>query len=157
MVLIGQLKLVILKIDPLANKDRHLQYFVAKLRVAKFELKVGSQRTTKIGNLVALDIYLVALILIPYNMQFVLLLSYQNDICLLEKEKVRIKSLKNLYMDNYFQNISPKISGSQEDNQISNFGCPHSFFGRRGHEDTHILLPWFKTMKCIAIGDVATE
>ena len=45
-------------------------------------------------------------------------------------------------MDNYFQNISPKISGSQEDNQISNFGCPHSFFGRRGHEDTQILLPW---------------
>ena len=44
-------------------------------------------------------------------------------------------------MDNYFQNIFPKISGSQEDNQISNFGCPHSFFGRRGHEDTRILLP----------------
>ena len=45
-------------------------------------------------------------------------------------------------MDNYFQNIFPKISGSQEDNQISIFGCPHSFFGRRGHEDTRILLPW---------------
>ena len=28
-------------------------------------------------------------------------------------------------MDNYFQNIFPKISGSQEDNQISIFGCPH--------------------------------
>ena len=36
-------------------------------------------------------------------------------------------------MDNYFQNIFPKIFGSQEDNQISNFGCPHSIFGRRGH------------------------
>ena len=45
-------------------------------------------------------------------------------------------------MDNYFQNIFPKIFGSQEDNQISIFGCPHSFFGRRGHEDTRILLPW---------------
>ena len=44
-------------------------------------------------------------------------------------------------MDNYFQNIFPKISGSQEDNQISIFGCPHSFFGHRGHEDTQILLP----------------
>ena len=44
-------------------------------------------------------------------------------------------------MDNYFPNISPKISGSQEDNQISIFGCPHSFSGRRGHEDTQILLP----------------
>ena len=43
---------------------------------------------------------------------------------------------------NYFQNIFPKISGSQEDKQISIFGCPHSFFGRRGHEDTRILLPW---------------
>ena len=44
-------------------------------------------------------------------------------------------------MDNYFQNIFPKISGSQEDNQISIFGCPHSFFGCRGHKDTRILLP----------------
>ena len=45
-------------------------------------------------------------------------------------------------MENHFQNIFPKISGSQEDNQISIFGCPHSIFGRRGHEDTQILLPW---------------
>ena len=36
-------------------------------------------------------------------------------------------------MDKYSQNIFPKISGSQEDNQISIFGCPHSFFGCRGH------------------------
>ena len=50
---------------------------------------------------------------------------------------MRIKSLKNYY----FQNIFQKISGSQEDNQISIFGCPHSFFGHRGHEDTQILLP----------------
>ena len=42
-------------------------------------------------------------------------------------------------MDNY---IFPKISGSQEDNQISIFGCPYTIFGRRGHEDTRILLPW---------------
>ena len=27
----------------------------------------------------------------------------------------------------FFLNIFPKISGSQEDNQISIFGCPHSF------------------------------
>ena len=45
-------------------------------------------------------------------------------------------------MDNYFQYIFSKISGSQEDNQRSIFGCHHSFFGRRGHEDTQILLPW---------------
>ena len=45
-------------------------------------------------------------------------------------------------MENYFQNIFPKISGSQEDNQISIFGCPHSFFGRQGHKDTQLLLPW---------------
>ena len=78
-----------------------------RCRVAKFESKIGSRRTTKIGNLVVLDIYMVALILIPYNMQFVL--SYQNDICLLKKERVRIKSLKNLYeklFSKYFpQNI----------------------------------------------------
>ena len=37
-------------------------------------------------------------------------------------------------MDDYFQiTFPPKKSGSQEDNQISIFGCPHSFFGRRGH------------------------
>ena len=53
------------------------------LRVAKFESKVGSRRKTKIENLVVLDIFLVALILIPYNMRFVL--SSQNDICILEK------------------------------------------------------------------------
>ena len=65
------------------------------LRVAKFESKVGSQRTTKIQNLVVLDIFLVALIFILYNMRFVL--SSQNDICLLEKERVRIETSKNLY------------------------------------------------------------
>ena len=57
------------------------------LRVAKFKSKVGSWRTTKIGNLVVLDIFLVALILIPYNLRFVS--SSQNDIYLLEKERVR--------------------------------------------------------------------
>ena len=64
--------------------------------------------------------------------------SYQNDIRLLEKERVRIKSLKNVYgqlLSKYFS----KISGSQEDNQISIFGCPHSFFGRRGHANFAIL------------------
>ena len=51
------------------------------------------------------------------------------------------KGENRICKENYFQNIFPKISGSQEDNQISIFGCPHSFFGRRGHEDTRILLP----------------
>ena len=46
-------------------------------------------------------------------------------------------------MDNYFPNISPKISGSQEDNQISIFDCPHSFFGRRGHANIATLLEKF--------------
>ena len=75
-----------------------------EVRVAKFESKVGySRRTTKIGNLVVLDIFLVALILIPYDMRFVLTnLSSQNDICLLEKERVRIKTSKNLYGQLYF-------------------------------------------------------
>ena len=43
-------------------------------------------------------------------------------------------------MDNYFPKKFQKISG-QEDNQISIFGCPHSIFGRRGHEELQILLP----------------
>ena len=60
-------------------------------------------------------------------MQFVL--SYQNDICLLEKERI--------CMDNYFQNILAQISGSQEDNQrpflskstkTSCYDVPKSFF-----------------------------
>ena len=51
-------------------------------------------------------------------------------------------------MDNYFQNIFPKISGSQEDNKISIFGCSHSFSGRRGHEDTRILLPCAPHERC---------
>ena len=110
------------------------------LWVAKFELKVGSRRTTKIENLVVLDIFLVALILIPYNMRFVL--SSQNGICLLEKERVRIKTSKNVYGQLFSKKIQ-NISGSQEDNHISIFGCPHSIFGRRGHKDTEILLPWY--------------
>ena len=99
-------------------------------RVAKFESKVGSRRTTKIGNLVVLDIFWVALILIPYNMRFVL--SSQNGIYWLEKERVRIKTSKNLYGQLFFLK-NPEKSGSQEDNQISIFVCPHSIFGRRGH------------------------
>ena len=43
-------------------------------RVAKFDPKVGSQRTTKIKNLVVLVIILVVLILLPYYMYVVLLL-----------------------------------------------------------------------------------
>ena len=40
--------------------NKYLEIFS---RVAKFESKVGSRRTTEIGNLVVLDIFLVALIL----------------------------------------------------------------------------------------------
>ena len=45
-----------------------------RLRVAKFDRKVGSQRTTKIKNLVVLVIILVVLILLPYRMYVVLVL-----------------------------------------------------------------------------------
>ena len=53
-------------------KDRQQFHIsLALSRVAKFESKVGRRRTTKIGNLVVLDIFLVALILRPYKMRFV--------------------------------------------------------------------------------------
>ena len=81
------------------------QAFWVIIRVAKFESKVGSRRTTKIENLVVLDTFLVALILIPYNMRFVL--SSQNGICLLEKERVRIKTSKNVY-GQLFSKKNPK-------------------------------------------------
>ena len=32
-----------------------------------------------------------------------------------------------------------KKNGSQEDNQASKFGCPHLFFGRRGHMNISTL------------------
>ena len=43
-----------------------------KSRVAKFDPKVGSRRTTKIKNRVVLIIILVVLILLPYYMYVVL-------------------------------------------------------------------------------------
>ena len=43
-------------------------------RVAKFDPKDGSRRTTKIKNLVVLVIILVVLILLPYYMYVVLVL-----------------------------------------------------------------------------------
>ena len=45
-----------------------------KKGVAKFDLKVGSQWTTKFKNLVVLVIILVVLILLPYYMHVVLIL-----------------------------------------------------------------------------------
>ena len=45
-----------------------------QVRVAKFDLKVGSRRTTKVKNLVVLVIILVALILLPYHLYGVLVL-----------------------------------------------------------------------------------
>ena len=47
------------------------------IRVAKFNLKVGSRRTTNIQNLVVLIIILVVLILLPYYMWVVLVLILQ--------------------------------------------------------------------------------
>ena len=52
------------------------------------------------------------------------------------------KNLKEFVWTTIFKIFSQKISGSQEDNLISIFGCPHSIFGCRGHEDTQILLPY---------------
>ena len=66
-------------------------------------------------------------------MQFVL--SYQNDMF------VGNGKGENRILKEFVWTIIFKISGSQEDNRISIFGCPHSFYGRRGHEDTQILLP----------------
>ena len=65
------------------------------LRVAKFEAKVGSRRTTKIGNLVVLDIFLVALILIPYN-------------GIVGKRKGENKNLKEFLWTTIFQKNSKK-------------------------------------------------
>ena len=79
-----------------------VEWFTTHIRVAKFESKVGSRRTTIIGNLVVLYIFLVALILIP--MQCVL--SSQNDICLLEKERVRIKTSKTSVWTTFFKIFS---------------------------------------------------
>ena len=60
------------------NKTKNIGACVSSLinpfspsRVAKFNLKVGSQRTTKIENLVVI-IILVALILLPYYFYVVL-------------------------------------------------------------------------------------
>ena len=49
-------------------------HFTCGLRVAKFDPKVGSRRTTKIKNLVVLVIILVVLILLPYYMYVELVL-----------------------------------------------------------------------------------
>ena len=45
------------------------------VRVAKFDPKVGSRRTTKIKNLVVLVFILTVLILLPYHMYVVLVLT----------------------------------------------------------------------------------
>ena len=54
------------------------------IRVAKFDQKVGSRRTTKIKNLVVLVIILVVLILLPFYMYMVLVLIL---LCLLVRER----------------------------------------------------------------------
>ena len=68
-------------------------------RVANFESKVGSRRTTKIGNLVVRDIFLIALILITYDMRFVL--SSQNDM-FVGKGKGENKNLKEFVWTTIF-------------------------------------------------------
>ena len=55
---------------------------------------------------------------------------------LVGKRKGENKKLKECVWTTIFQ----KISGSQEDNHISIFGCPHSIFGRRGHANFATLL-----------------
>ena len=60
-------------------------------------------------------------------------------------------------MNNYFQNIFPKISGSQEDNQISIFGCPHSIFGPRGHGNFATLKGNIDTLKTMLRSCKSTE
>ena len=62
--------------------------------VVKFSLKVGSQGTTKIQNLV-LVVLLVTLILLPYHMLFVI--SCQTDIHT-EIGKTENDTLKKLYI-----------------------------------------------------------
>ena len=47
--------------------------------------------------------------------------------------KTEDDTLKKSYTYNFQIIFTPQKSGSQEDNHISNSGCPHSFFGRRGH------------------------
>ena len=64
------------------------------------------------------------------------------------KGKGENKILKKCVWTIIFKIMFPKISGSQEDNQISISGCPHSLFGRQGHEDTRILLPWKDLSEC---------
>ena len=61
-----------MRIDLASNCRSRRLLFLSPYRVAKFESKVGSRRTTKIGNQVVLNIFLAALILIPYDMQCVL-------------------------------------------------------------------------------------
>ena len=62
---------------------------------------------------------------------------------LVGKGKGENENLKEFVWTTIFLKKIQKISGSQEDNQISIFGCPHSIFGRRGHEDMQILLPCY--------------
>ena len=62
---------------------------------------------------------------------------------------------RRLCTDEYFQ-ISPppppkkkkkkKKYGSQEDKQISISGCPHTFFGCRGHENFAALLQYVQNV-----------
>ena len=72
-------------------------------RVAKFGLKVGSRRTTKIRNLVVLAILLVALISLLYYILFII--SCQTDI-FIEIAKNEDEEMKILFKQ-YFQ-IHPK-------------------------------------------------
>ena len=66
---------------------------------------------------------------------------------LVGKRKGENKKKQRICMDNYFLKKIKKICRSQEDNQISILGCPHSIFGHQGHEDTRVLLPLLANIK----------
>ena len=56
-------------------------------------------------------------------------------ICFIGKGRAAKVSSTNLLGYTFQLNSSPSKSRRQEDDQVSRFGCPHSFFGRRGYED----------------------
>ena len=60
---------------------------LASVRVAKFDKKVGSWRTTKIKNLVVLVIILVVLILLPYYRPMYVVLYSSHTAVFVSKRK----------------------------------------------------------------------
>ena len=107
--------------------DHHIYMHSNKIRK-----KVGSRRTTILKIWLSSSIFWLPSFceLILYN---VLLVSMY--ICFIGKGRAGKVSSTNLLGYNFELNSSSRKSRRQEDDQVSSFGCPHSFFGRRGHED----------------------